>query len=342
MSGRLHHGDRVTTRPSRRGKSVARKKGWLNRRQWPTAPDGFSIVIPTWWKVPGAQAAPTMPDGKRAETSLRATQATVAEIFSSGAELPSPLFRATGEPGTGVTIGVYRIGIGDDQESLRQRIIEALPTRIAVTEVAVSRLTGVEVLPVPAEAADGSGLVYTTDTWVEVPRRPGWVAVVRFRWTGSSWDDGAATLGREIADTFQFLVPGQFRGRLNHWVLRRFRYFEPPDHWDLAAPAKDGCRAAGWRLGVVFHTAQLNDQKLGFFTFTQRPKDAFLPVAVCFAWIAVVYGFLADYGDGAGEWVFYAGSGPITAWSRDIRHGRSALGLLVTLGGTLGLGFALS
>jgi hypothetical protein len=285
-----------------------------------------------------------MPNGTGVERGLEAIPATMAEIVSAGVDLPSPLFRASGEEGDamGVAIGVYSLGGRDDSRSLRQAIIEALPPQVAVTEVAVSRLTGVEVVPVPTEAGDGGGLVYTTDTWVDVPRRPGWVAVLRFWRIGSSWDDHAATLGSDIADTFQFLLPGQFRGGLNRWAIRRWRYFEPPDQWDQTAPARDGRRAAGWRLGVVFQTAQLDGpQKLMFFTATERPKDILLPLGVFAAWIAIVFGFLADHTEGVGDWVFYGGSGPISAWARGLRNGRrSMLGLLATLGGTLGVGFA--
>ncbi|MGH8999350.1 MAG: hypothetical protein ACRDY7_08165 [Acidimicrobiia bacterium] len=54
------------------GKPLGEKKGcflhrFFHRRHWPTAPDGLSIAIPTSWKVPGAQAAPTIPNRRLAE-----------------------------------------------------------------------------------------------------------------------------------------------------------------------------------------------------------------------------------------------------------------------------------
>jgi hypothetical protein len=308
------------------------------------APDGFSIVIPASWKVPEARAAPTT-DRKKGERGLRATRATVAEILDSGAELPAPLFRATSRDKaetSGVTVGAYNVGVSDDLESLRDAIRQAVPGHVEMTEVAVARITGLEVIRPAVETSDGGTLLYTTDLWVAVPHSPRRFAVLRFWRIGSSWDDAAAALGSAIADTFLFLLPVQFRGRLNRWVLRRERYFEPPDRQDLSAPAADGWRAAGWRLGVVFHTAQLSEKKLMFFTFTERPKDAFLGAGVFVAWIVIVYAFLADHTEGSGDWVFYAGSGPITGWAKGLRDGRgSMLGLLGTLGATLGLGFAL-
>lgn len=319
------------------------RRRWFYRRQWPTAPDGFSIVIPTSWTVPGAQAAPTSPNRKLAEGSLRATSATVHEIATSGAELPSPLLWATAQPDgdrSGVSIGVYDVAAGADLGSLREAIRGAVPGQEEVTEVGVARLDGLEVVRTPVDAP-GSGLLYTTDLWVDVPGSPDQFAVLRFWRVGSTWDDDAASLERAIADTFLFLLPGQFQGRLNRWAIRRWGYFKPPDAWDLSAPAQDEWRAAGWRLGVVFHTAQLTRHSTLFFTATERPKDALLSVAVFVAWIAVVYGFLADRTQGAGDWVFYGGSGPILAWAQGLRRGRrSMLGLLATLGAILGLGFA--
>jgi hypothetical protein len=323
------------------GQPTSGKRGWLARRQWGTAPDGFSIVIPASWEVPGAQAAPTIANWEGAEGGLRATRATVTQIATRGAELSAPLFRANGprrgDP-IGVAVGVYDIGMTNDLGPLRRAITEAVPDHLRITEVAVARITGLEVVRAPVEAPGVGRFLYTTDVWVEVPHRPRVVAVVRFWRVGSTWDDA---LGEQVAETFLFMVPGQFQGRLNRWALRRWGYFKPPDSRDLSAPEMDGCRAAGWRLGVVFHTAQLTDQMTMFFMNTERPKDALLGVAVLVAWIAVVVGFLADRTTGAGDWTYYLGSGPIFAFAQGLRRGRrSVLGLLATLGVAVAIGVA--
>jgi hypothetical protein len=87
----------------------------------------------------------------------------------------------------------------------------------------------------------------------------------------TAWDDEAAAMEQSTVAAFLFLFPAQFRGRFNRWVMRRGRYFEPPDRADLKAPAENGRRAGGWRVGVVFHTAQLAKNKLMFLTWTGRP-----------------------------------------------------------------------
>ena len=343
MSGiHRHRGTDVTTRTSSPArKPVGRKRP--RRRPGRHAPDGFSIVIPASWKVPGAQAAPTMPNKKRSERSLRATASTVPEIATSGAEVPSPLFRATAPDDTsGVTIGVYDVGIDIDVGSLRQAICKALPDPAAITEVAVSRVTGLEVVRPAVPTSDGAGWLFAMDVWVEVPSIPGWVAVLRFWRARTAWDDEAAALEQFMVSSFLFLLPGQFRGRFNRWTIRRGRYFEPPDRADLSAPAEDGRRAAGWRLGVVFHTAQLDEKKLMFFTFTGRPADEVLGLAVAAAWMVFVFAVLARHSEGAGEWALYGGTGPITAWARGLRRGRrSVFGLLATLAATAGVGLLL-
>lgn len=78
-----------------------------------------------------------------------------------------------------------------------------------------------------------------------------------------------------------------------------------------------------------------------FFTNTERPADLVLGVGVSLAWIAISFAFLAGHTEGAGEWMLYAGSGPIGVWAHGLRRGRrSVLGLVGTLAATLGLGFA--
>lgn len=81
--------------------------------------------------------------------------------------------------GRGVSVGVDDVGIGNDVESLRQVIGEAVPRHIAMTDVGVARLTGLEVVREPLASPDGGDQVFATDLWVEVPRRPGRVAVLR-------------------------------------------------------------------------------------------------------------------------------------------------------------------
>jgi hypothetical protein len=103
--GGLHRPDGLADAHARRGK---RPRRWRPLR---SAPDEFSIVMPASWKVPGAQAAPTMPNKERSDGSLRATAATVGEIATGGAELRSPRFGVIApDDASAVTIGGYASG----------------------------------------------------------------------------------------------------------------------------------------------------------------------------------------------------------------------------------------
>jgi hypothetical protein len=110
---------------------------------------------------------------------------------------------------------------------LREALTEAVPDHMGITEVAVSRLTGLEVVRSPVEVPDKGSLLYTTELWVEVPRSRGRVAVLRFWRVGSSWDDDPAAAEEIVAGTFLFLLPTQFRGRMARWSLRHFGPLQP-------------------------------------------------------------------------------------------------------------------
>ncbi|MGH9041160.1 MAG: hypothetical protein ACRDZ3_13120 [Acidimicrobiia bacterium] len=305
----------------------------FTRRNWPTAPDGFHIAVPTGWEIPGAGAIPTTANKNLREGGLQGAKATVAGLIAGEAEPVGALFRTSGPTGNGaelgVAVGIFDVGHPVTVDSLRQEISEAEPASL-VEEVAITRLTGLKMTP-PLDADPNSRRV-VSDYWVPVPHRPEQVAMVRF-WGRGAPDDETTAVEDFMIGAFSLILPAHWSGVQRPAALHAYKPAQEGTSTDRA------WRLGGWRLGQVFETAPLLDTvATSFSRANARPRDVGVVFLVFAAWLVAVL-ILVGFQNGT----LIAGTAAALGAAGIARKSgkRAAIGLAVVLVGLLALGLAL-
>jgi hypothetical protein len=245
----------------------------LDRMPWPTAPDGFRLVVPAAWKTSAGPIA-TSANVDLREGCLPAAKADLEGIIAAGPDLPDALLEASGPApdGTsfGVAVAVYDFGEAFTPSSLGAAL-EAASPGIAVEETVVAYTTGVKLVPESAAATRN----VIADHWLVVPHRPTHVAVVRF-WSEGVGGEKVRAMADFMMGGFAFIVPAHWSG-MQATMTRRL--YKPAS----AQTASEGdWRLTGWRLGQTFATAPMKGDMASYLSATSyRPSDV-LPVAGIF------------------------------------------------------------
>jgi hypothetical protein len=247
--------------------------------------DGYGLLVPADWEVPGAMAINASPNRRFSEGLLVGHAVSLAELTDAGIDLPHPGFRAYGSSDSGercgVVIGVYDPGVSGSLDELSEALAKAAPSGAEVRRSVVSQADAVRLdWPSPAVPAESASPVF--EMWAPVPNRPYQFVMARFWREGSGDGEGVTQLFEYMAGTLALIPPTIFRGiqgRVAHFV-----YAHPP-----MGEVQEGWRLAGTRLGSVFHTKVVPPSRVGAYSLGgSRRSDKVLFLAEFIVWLALV------------------------------------------------------
>lgn len=276
-------------------------------RDWRSTPDGFRLLIPAPWRIPGAGAISDSRNENGRDGALYGPPARIDDLIK-GPDLPAPLFRAQGQTENGieigVTVGAYDTGAPVTTASLRQQIASAAPD-MSVKDETVAGSDGLRLSQPSAPANNPSGVITTFEYWVPIPHQSNQVAIVRFWRRHDSalsqqkvHDTDVAAVQNEIAASFAFLLPTFFSGANRIPALKQqFAPAEPSEN------ASAGWRFAGYRLGNVFQSKIQPANIVGAATVTVRPLELRLIGVVWLVWVAAIL-LLVGFKKGEAELIF--------------------------------------
>lgn len=251
--------------------------------------DGYALLVPADWDVPGAVPINATPNEGFAEGLLVGTSASVAALVAAGVDLPGPVFLAhgTSDEGvrSGVVIGVYDPDVGGSLDQLSEALAKAAPPGAEVRRLVVAEADAVRLDWPPPEASGGtpSGMF---DLWVPVPEASHLFVVARFWREGSGNSDGAAQRLEYISGTFYLIAPTFFRGVSGR--VAPALYGPPP-----TGEVQEGWRVAGSRLASVFHTKVVPPSRLGAYSQGgSRKRDRAVLLAEFVVWLGLVIGLV--------------------------------------------------
>jgi len=294
--------------------------------------DGFQVLVPADWDIPGAGQCPTTPNDGFSEGLLAGQAASVAELVTAGLDLPGQVFRSHGwleGERSGVVIGAYALGLTGSLDDLSKAISNAAPASAEVRSVVVAEADAVRV-DWPASQRKAGLPAPVFDLWVPVPKPDDQLVVARFWQAGSDSGSKAAEKLEYMASSFGLIAPTFFAG-INRRVA--LGYYEAPG----ADEANQGWRLGGVRLGTVFHTKLVPASRLGAYTQTaSRKRDRAVLLAEFVVWLMLVIGLV-----GWKTPLVLAGSGCYLGATAAAKSSWKAwVGLAVILGALLAIGLA--
>jgi hypothetical protein len=250
--------------------------------------DGYQLLVPADWEIPGAGLCPTTPNEDCSEGLLVGQAARVSDLVTAGLDLPGQVFRSHGRSEgerSGVVIGAYAPGLVGSLDDLSQAISKAAPAAAEVQSVVVAEADAVRVnWPVSQRQPGTPAPVF--DLWVPVPKPDHQFVVARF-WRDGSGSGSEATEKLEyMASSFSLIAPTFFAG-INRRVA--LSYYEAP----AAGEAKEGWRLGGVRLGTIFHTKLVPESRLGAYTQAgSRKRDRAVLLAEFVVWLVLIIGLV--------------------------------------------------